>query len=57
VNPTAISIAIAPSLSSISTVCVFVPLRTPRQLTSVSSASVTTAISQSGVPVPVSSFA
>ena len=48
------SIAIAASFRSISTVCVLLPLRTPRQLISVRMSSVTTASSESGMAMPVS---
>ena len=45
----------APSLSSISTFCVFVPLRTPRQLMSVRIASAIAARIESRIGTPVSS--
>ena len=53
VAPAMTSIAIAASFSSISAVCVLLPLRTPRQLMSVSASNVMTASSQSGIAMPV----
>jgi hypothetical protein len=55
VKPTTINITIAASFNSISSVCVFVPLRTPRQLMIVSTARVIVASSQSAICRPVSS--
>src|SRR5258706_358797 len=53
VAPAMISMAMAASLSSISTLCVLLPLRTPRQLINVRMSSVTTAIVHSGMGIPI----
>ncbi len=53
VAPAMISMAMAASLSTISTLCVLLPLRTPRQLISVRMSSVITAIVHSGTAIPI----
>jgi len=54
-NPATTRAAMATSFSSISALCVLLPLRTPRQLMTVRIRSAPTAITASGMPAPVSS--
>ena len=54
-KPATISAAIAASFSSIRTLCVLLPLRTPRQLMIVNKMSAMAAMAASGIAVLVSS--